>query len=248
MERICIFVDGENLRHSICDLFNHFDQAEYLPKADWAAFFNFIAESASEREEHHHVRTYWYVVRDVDYRPYNLPKDTSQYLSWIEQNFRLRKRLRDDAPANRNEWAKRQIDSLYETRREFTGRFDGWTTIQRSITYNHDKIEFRRAGSLKFDLIDKQITEEKAVDVKLATDLILLKGNFDTAIIVSGDQDYVPAVQAIKDLGKRAVNITFKTRNGKLLPGGAIRLNQITDSRISIEHGDAKRFLFPASP
>jgi hypothetical protein len=36
-----------------------------------------------------------------------------------------------------------------------------------------------------------------------------------------GDQNYVPAVQAVKDLGKRVINICFSTKNGNLLPGGS---------------------------
>lgn len=37
MGKVCIFVDGENLRHSIVDLFRgEFDKHDYLPKdANW---------------------------------------------------------------------------------------------------------------------------------------------------------------------------------------------------------------------
>jgi uncharacterized LabA/DUF88 family protein len=77
---------------------------------------------------------------------------------------------------------------------------------------------------------------EKAVDVKPATDLIMLRHISDVALIVSGDQDYVPAVQVVKDFGKRVVNVTFKTRGGKLLPGGAWRLNQATDWTLEIPY------------
>ena len=45
---------------------------------------------------------------------------------------------------------------------------------------------------------------EKGVDIMLATDMIThsYKGNYDTAILVGGDSDYVGAVQAVKDNGK----------------------------------------------
>ncbi len=56
------------------------------------------------------------------------------------------------------------------------------------------------------------------------------------AIIVSGDQDYVPAVEIVKDYGKRVVNVAFRTRSGKLLPGGARVLNQTTDWSLAIEY------------
>ena len=42
-KRICVFVDGENFRHSIVDLFNEFRQEDYLPKsAKWKDFYEFL--------------------------------------------------------------------------------------------------------------------------------------------------------------------------------------------------------------
>ena len=45
---------------------------------------------------------------------------------------------------------------------------------------------------------------EKGVDVQLATDMIThsYKNNYDVAILVAGDNDYVGAIQAVKDNGK----------------------------------------------
>ncbi len=79
--------------------------------------------------------------------------------------------------------------------------------------------------------------------MKLATDLIVLKDIYDIAVIVSGDQDYVPAVQVIKDHGKHVVNVAFETRGGKLLPGGARRLNRLTDWSLSIPYIELKKYL-----
>lgn len=125
----------------------------------------------------------------------------------------------------------------------FRKRFDGWRNIQDGICNKHRSIEFRRAGAIHFNTFKSRLGREKAVDVKLATDMVLLHDIYDVAVIVSGDQDYVPAVQAIKDKGKRVVNIAFKERSGKLLPGGARRLNQVTDDRISISYEKCKEFL-----
>jgi len=46
---------------------------------------------------------------------------------------------------------------------------------------------------------------EKGVDVALVTDMLSQAYNnaYDTAILVSGDQDYLKAIDRIKDLGKR---------------------------------------------
>lgn len=45
---------------------------------------------------------------------------------------------------------------------------------------------------------------EKGVDIQLATDLLThnFKNNYDVAILVAGDTDYVGALQAVKDNGK----------------------------------------------
>ncbi|RJO63340.1 MAG: NYN domain-containing protein [Dehalococcoidia bacterium] len=45
---------------------------------------------------------------------------------------------------------------------------------------------------------------EKGVDVQLATDMIThaFKNNYDVAILVAGDNDFVGAIQAVKDNGK----------------------------------------------
>ena len=47
---------------------------------------------------------------------------------------------------------------------------------------------------------------EKGVDIQLATDMIThsYKNNYDTAILVAGDNDFVGALQAVKDNGKHA--------------------------------------------
>ena len=45
---------------------------------------------------------------------------------------------------------------------------------------------------------------EKGVDIQLATDMIThsFKNNYDVAVLVAGDNDYVGALQAVKDNGK----------------------------------------------
>jgi len=82
-----------------------------------------------------------------------------------------------------------------------------------------------------------------AVGLKLATDVLKLKDIYEVGIIVSGDGDYVPAVQAIKDWGKHVVNVSFLKKNGGVLPGGARRLNQCTDRVIELEYDEVRDFM-----
>jgi uncharacterized LabA/DUF88 family protein len=132
--------------------------------------------------------------------------------------------------------------------RKMARKFDGWKQVQDGIATRVELVEFRRAGSIRYELFTKRLGKEKAVDVYLATDLLQLRDIYDIAIIVSGDQDYVPAVQAIKNSGKHVVNVSFKERRGRLLPGGARRLNLKTDKSVEMEFADVLQFMRLGTP
>jgi uncharacterized LabA/DUF88 family protein len=61
---------------------------------------------------------------------------------------------------------------------------------------------------------------EKGVDIQLATDMIThsFKNNYDVAILVASDNDYVGALQAVKDNGKNVEVALFgKERTSRQL-------------------------------
>ncbi|PIY81851.1 NYN domain-containing protein [Candidatus Pacearchaeota archaeon CG_4_10_14_0_2_um_filter_35_33] len=61
---------------------------------------------------------------------------------------------------------------------------------------------------------NKIIYEAKEDDIHLAVDMVKLSYNdaYDTAILVSSDGDFVPAVQAVKEKGKNVENIGFENK------------------------------------
>jgi len=61
-----------------------------------------------------------------------------------------------------------------------------------------------RLGRLVYNNWPAAPPYEKGVDIQLATDMIThgFKNNYDTAILVAGDNDFVGAIQAVKDNGK----------------------------------------------
>jgi uncharacterized LabA/DUF88 family protein len=61
-----------------------------------------------------------------------------------------------------------------------------------------------RLGRLVYNNWPSTPPYEKGTDVQLATDMIThnFKNNYDVGILVAGDNDYVGAVQAVKDNGK----------------------------------------------
>jgi len=246
-KRVCVFVDGENFRHSIVELFEQFDKDDYLPKeADWNSLFDYFVDRATSGSERERVRTYWYVVQFLDLFPYRFPK--------IEKDPDALKRVLD-----MGKWVKKKLENLQDKallekmedirsmlikrENQMRRRFEGWRNLHDHISSRWSRIEFRRAGAITFNAFTNKLQKEKAVDVKLATDLITLRDIYDVGVIVSGDQDYVPAVQSVKDFGKTVINVAFVARNGKLLPGGARRLNHVTDESIEIKYEELASYL-----
>ncbi len=239
-----IFIDGENFRYSLVELFRgEFAKEEYLPKkADWEGFFEYLTRRCDCSER---IRTYWYVVQHLEVYPYKFPENEETLIKLLSKHPPYQKELEHLSGDKRTQRLKEMVTELREREMDFRRRFEGWIEIQNGIAQKHKAVEFRRAGAIRYNLFDKSMGPEKAVDVKLAVDLLELRNIYDAAIIVSGDQDYVPAVQAIKDSGKKVINACFLTRDGRYLPGGARRLNQITDEVLEIKYEDLKKFLLP---
>ncbi len=244
-KKVCVFIDGENFRHSIVNLFEQFNPNDYLPKnADWDALFDWFVSKAVPGGER--VRTYWYVIQLLDFFPYRFPSAQNNpdgLRRLLSKDKWCKNKLKN---TNSTELLTKMEQIVKELRIRQNGmrhRFEGWRKLQDGISSQWSRIEFRRAGAITYNLFDKSLGIEKAVDVKLATDLIVLREIYDVAVIISGDQDYVPAVQVVKDFGKIVINVVFRARNGKLLPGGARRLNQLTDNCIEITYQEFVKYL-----
>lgn len=73
---------------------------------------------------------------------------------------------------------------------------------------------------------------EKETDVKLAVDMVAgaYKGEYDVAMLITGDTDYVPAVKAVRETGKRVIWCHFQNQ------AHSIELRQTCNS--TLELGD----------
>jgi len=87
-----------------------------------------------------------------------------------------------------------------------------------------------RLGRLVYNNWPSVPPYEKGIDVQLATDMIThnFKNNYDIAILVAGDNDFVGAIQAVKDNGKHIEVALF----GKL--GTSRQLRAVADRVIPI--------------
>lgn len=54
--------------------------------------------------------------------------------------------------------------------------------------------------------------EQKEVDVAMACEMVVqaMRDNYDVALVVSGDRDFVPAIQHVQSAGKRVEVASFK--------------------------------------
>ncbi len=75
----------------------------------------------------------------------------------------------------------------------------------------HPQVTFR-LGFLQRRMVDgKPVYEEKGVDVALVEDMLTgaFEDRYDTAILVSSDGDFKPAVEAVRRYGKRVEYLYF---------------------------------------
>ncbi|MCY4039904.1 MAG: NYN domain-containing protein [Gammaproteobacteria bacterium] len=246
--RVCVFVDGENLRHSIIDAFKGqglFESRQYLPdKAKWAEFFDWIVHETTGPNGRR-LRTYWYTINGVSFYPYGLKrlKEPRQYpkaREILSRNREFKSELSILAEHQIDKRIESKLSELIEEQQKIASRFDGWKEVQEGIAKRHRSIEFRRSGVMSYRLFEKKFGQEKAVDVKLACDMVILRDIYDVAIIVSGDQDYVPAVEIVKDSGKEVINVSFMKMNGEMVPGGARQLKIKTDYSFEVPYEDLK--------
>lgn len=84
-------------------------------------------------------------------------------------------------------------------------------TITRPLKLR--KIKCEKCGFVK------QAKFEKGIDASLSTDLLWFasQNGYDTAILISGDADFIPPIKRVKLLGKRIELWAFKHTLGKEL-------------------------------
>src|SRR2546425_3710590 len=73
------------------------------------------------------------------------------------------------------------------------------------------ELRVRRSGRCPACSADYEYTTEKRVDTRLVADIIQYAaiGAFDAAVLVSGDDDFVPAVEAVKPPRKQGGGATW---------------------------------------
>lgn len=83
---------------------------------------------------------------------------------------------------------------------------------------------------------------EKGVDVRMAIDLVRFGANnlYDVAYVISGDGDYAPAVNAVKDMGHNVINCFFTDE-------ASTHLKHVCDKFIKLDYDFLKNCLFAST-
>jgi len=89
------------------------------------------------------------------------------------------------------------------------GAIDATDTSKRF----HDYLRYKGFRVIARDSYDLEQNTQKEVDVAMAVQMVVhaFKDNYDVAIVVSGDRDFIPAIQEVQSAGKRVEVAAFKT-------------------------------------
>ncbi len=140
----------------------------------------------------------YHIIKDLF--PDKKPNDFNfeEFIKYLTGNRKLIRNYYYNAPLDR-----RKDENSYIKQQKF---FDKIQRIQ-NFTFVLCRMQKRKESG-------KVIYEVKEDDIHLAVDMVKLAYNnaYDTAILVSSDGDFVPAIQAIKEIGKTVENIGFENK------------------------------------
>jgi len=112
----------------------------------------------------------------------------------------------------------------------------------------HDKLRYMGFRIVAREAFDENRQEQKEVDVALACEMLVhaFRNNFDVAILVSGDRDFVPAIQHVQSSGKRVEVAAFANSVGQEMRRSADRFHELEKMPLlqmtcAMEEGDHAR-------
>lgn len=93
----------------------------------------------------------------------------------------------------------------------------------------HDYLRYKGFRVVARDSYDLDRDEQKEVDVAMACKMVVhaLKDHYDVAVVVSGDRDFIPAIQEVQAAGKRVEVAAFESSVGEELRRSADRFHRL---------------------
>lgn len=93
----------------------------------------------------------------------------------------------------------------------------------------HDRLRYLGFRVVARESYDAERHQQKEVDVAMACEMVVhgLKGNYDVAIVVSGDRDFIPAIQHVQAAGRRVEVAAFSNSISEELRRAADRFYEL---------------------
>jgi len=117
----------------------------------------------------------------------------------------------------------RQLIGAYafDTRRPFG--------VEDKFRKLHDKLRYEGFRIIAREAYDEKKQEQKEVDVALACEMVAhaFRNNYDVAILVSGDRDFIPAIQHVQASGKRVEVAAFANSVSEEMKRSADRFHEL---------------------
>lgn len=198
--RAVAFIDGNNLHYQLGEL--------QLQEKDinWSRLL-----TDAMPPEHRLIRAYWYQVGQTSF--------SQPYPSRLHDIF-----LSGRTGAASEEELRQRCEAYIAEQRERLERIH--REVYDRIAQDYDFLEFRYVGSLKIDPYEQKWIEEKGVDVGMAVDMVGKMSEYDAAVVISGDADFAPAIQLIKDRLRQVYLVNFAP--------GALVQSRFTAGRLRI--------------
>jgi uncharacterized LabA/DUF88 family protein len=93
----------------------------------------------------------------------------------------------------------------------------------------HDRLRYLGFRVVAREAYDENRKEQKEVDVALACEMLshAFRDNYDVAILVSGDRDFIPAMQHVQSSGKRVEVAAFSNAVSEEMKRSADRFHEL---------------------
>lgn len=147
------------------------------------------------------------------------PEQISYYTTRIRQpNFEIPERLRD------------QITSIQESHRRWIAELtnQGVRVVKAGLLKVHENAPCYHCGRRTM------ILQEKGVDVRMATEMVMaaVHEGVKTIVVVSSDADMIPALEIVKKAGTRIIYLHFDEEENEALK--VVKDETVTYSRQNI--------------
>jgi uncharacterized LabA/DUF88 family protein len=208
--RTVIFVDGQNFKKNLQsfefklptampdDRPYRLDEKHFI----WRLFFQDVIKKFNQFTgfEHRLIRVYWYNADSITPFP---KKPYDRLFNKLNKKELLQQYTKQQIFDALHEWHQKERENFNVAKEQV------YETIQRDTDFLEFKFvgqfvlrpfEVRTVNVLNGKLVLQGTRAgEKGVDIGIAVDMISKMNDYDTAILVSGDSDFTPAVRYLKD-------------------------------------------------